>query len=597
MTTPPPTNPGKGRMPQRFPLTYSLPIVSVLLLQSCGDSTSPDVDELAMEISPAIIEMAASRDTTLELRNTGSGPIGPIELLDDAIRNSGGNVVEGPQLALSPRVIPTLNPGDVRVVSLSLTVPDDLPDDTYSFSIEARVTGVTSATISATVDVNFTVQDTLAVGVVTVNLTSAPPGTVRQGDPVRLTADARDGAGNVVSQAEIRWQVSPADVGFISPDGDFVGYAPGAALVIASAGSAADSVQVTVTARDRTGTFTIVGSGAVTERFTSDLWVHGTAAYTGTWGQRAFVGDRLNVWDVSDPSTPVITTSIAVDARTVNDVKISADGTFGVITHEGSNDLLNGITLMDLTDPLTPVIISRTTESLEAGVHNAWIDGDYVYLVVNGVSPSSGLRILDISDLSNPQTVASFYAGSSSLHDVYVRDGLAFLSHWNAGLVILDVGNGMAAGSPTSPVEVSRVATQGGQTHNAWYWPEGGYVFVGEEDFGTPGIMHVVDVTDLLNPQEVATFRVAGTTPHNFWMDEARSVLYLSWYTNGLQALDVSGQLLGELDRQGRHIAQFDYVNVAGGLSNSQNWAVQLHNGLLYLSDLAAGLWVLRPEF
>ena len=584
-------------MPQRFPLTHTLPIVSVLLLQSCGNSTGPGVPELGLEISPAIIEMAASRDTTLELRNTGSGAIGPIELAGDAIRNSGDNVVPGPQLALSPRVIPTLNPGEVRVVSFSLTVPDDFPDDTYSFSIEALVTGVTGTVISATTDVNFTVQDTLAVDVVAVNLTSAPPGTVRQGDAVRLTAEARDGSGNVVTQADIRWQVSPTNGGFVSSDGDFVGYTSGTALVIASAGSAADSVQVTVTARDRTGTFTIVGSGPVNERFTSDLWVHGTTAYTGTWGQRAFAGNRLNTWDVSDPSTPVLITSSEVDARTVNDVKISADGTFGVITHEGSNDLLNGITLMDLSDPLTPVRISRTTESLETGVHNAWIDGNYVYLAVNGVSPSSGLRILDVSDLSNPQTVASYYAGGSSLHDVYVRDGLAFLSHWNAGLIILDVGNGMAGGSPTNPVEVSRVATQGGQTHNAWYWPEGGYVFVGEEDFSTPGIMHVVDVSDLGNPKEVATFRVPGTTPHNFWMDEARSILYLAWYSNGLQALDVSGQLLGELDRQGRHIAQFDYLNVAGGLSNAQNWAVQLHNGLLYLSDLTAGLWVLRPEF
>ena len=584
-------------MPQRFPLTHTLPIVSVLLLQSCGNSTGPGVPELGLEISPAIIEMAASRDTTLELRNTGSGAIGPIELAGDAIRNSGDNVVPGPQLALSPRVIPALNPGEVRVVSFSLTVPDDFPDDTYSFSIEALVTGVTGTVISATTDVNFTVQDTLAVDVVAVNLTSAPPGTVRQGDAVRLTAEARDGSGNVVTQADIRWQVSPTNGGFVSSDGDFVGYTSGTALVIASAGSAADSVQVTVTARDRTGTFTIVGSGPVNERFTSDLWVHGTTAYTGTWGQRAFAGNRLNTWDVSDPSTPVLITSSEVDARTVNDVKISADGTFGVITHEGSNDLLNGITLMDLSDPLTPVRISRTTESLETGVHNAWIDGNYVYLAVNGVSPSSGLRILDISDLSNPQTVASYYAGGSSLHDVYVRDGLAFLSHWNAGLIILDVGNGMAGGSPTNPVEVSRVATQGGQTHNAWYWPEGGYVFVGEEDFSTPGIMHVVDVSDLRNPKEVATFRVPGTTPHNFWMDEARSILYLAWYSNGLQALDVSGQLLGELDRQGRHIAQFDYLNVAGGLSNAQNWAVQLHNGLLYLSDLTAGLWVLRPEF
>ena len=62
----------------------------------------------------------------------------------------------------------------------------------------------------------------------------------------------------------------------------------------------------------------------------------------------------------------------------------------------------------------------------------------------------------------------------------------AFLSHWDAGLIILDVGNGIAGGSPASPVEVSRIKTVGGQTHNAWYWPAAGYVFVGEENFGRP---------------------------------------------------------------------------------------------------------------
>ena len=350
------------------------------------------------------------------------------------------------------------------------------------------------------------------------------------------------------------------------------------------------------------GSFSIVGHGEVLDRFTSDLWVHGNAAYTGTWGSRgstgtALVGNVLNTWDISDPANPQLTSSLTIDAQTINDVKISSDGTLGLITHEGSSDGLNGITLLDLTDPLQPTVISRTTTSLEPGVHNAWIEGDYAYIVVDGSSASSGLRVLDISDPANPQVAASFYGGSSNLHDVYVRDGFAFLSHWNAGLIILDVGNGVAGGSPTNPVEVGRVQTEGGQTHNAWYWPAGRYVFVGEEDFGTPGSMHVVDVSDMTNPVEVATFAVPGTTPHNFWMDEARGILYLAWYANGIRALDVRGELLGALDEQDREIASLLYAQSSGAGFPEQTWAPQLHNGLLYLSDLQTGLWVLQPDF
>ncbi len=108
-----------------------------------------------------------------------------------------------------------------------------------------------------------------------------------------------------------------------------------------------------------TGSFSIVGRGAVLDRFSSDLWVHGSAAYTGTWELRglagnALFGNVLNVWDISDPAIPQLTNSLTIDARTINDVKISSDGTLGLITHEGSNDGLNGVTLIDLTNPLQP---------------------------------------------------------------------------------------------------------------------------------------------------------------------------------------------------------------------------------------------------
>ena len=86
---------------------------------------------------------------------------------------------------------------------------------------------------------------------------------------------------------------------------------------------------------------------------------------------------------------------------------------------------------------------------------------------VGGAREGGRLTIIDISNPGDPQVVADFYAGSSGAHDVYVRDGLAFVSHWDAGLVILDVGNGIAGGTPTNPVEVSRLQTVWGHTHSA----------------------------------------------------------------------------------------------------------------------------------
>jgi hypothetical protein len=429
----------------------------------------------------------------------------------------------------------------------------------------------------------------LAPGEKPVNIIGAPS-ELRQGDVAVLEANRTD------PDTTITWSVAPAGAGHITADGRFVGYQPGTVRVIAADATAADTAVITITARGVSGSFSVVGRGAVTDRFTSDLWVHGDHAWTGTWSTRngTLWGDRLYAWNIADPANPVRTDSVIVDARTVNDVKINGDGTLAVLTHEGSDDMLNGITLLDLSDPAHPAVITRFTDpAIRAGVHNVWIDGDFVYAV------SGGLHIIDISDPSAPALVTSFHAGSSFVHDVYVRDGLAFVSHWNVGLVILDVGNGMSGGSPQQPVEVSRLFLDG-ETHNAWYWPARGYVFVGEEDGQEPhGIMHVVDASDLAAPHRVATYRVAGSEPHNFWLDEDRAIIYAAWYSEGLRAVDVSGELLGELERQGREIAHCRYGASTGcqAPSGTRTWAPQLHDGLVWVSDMNQGLVALRPSF
>jgi len=183
------------------------------------------------------------------------------------------------------------------------------------------------------------------------------------------------------------------------------------------------------------------------------------------------------------------------------------------------------------------------------------------------------------------------------LHDQFVRAGLAFLCAWNTGLEIYDVGDGRAGGTPANPVRLGGVVTNGGEVHNAWwYWAPNGdkrYVFVGQEGPGaigssSSGDIHVLDVTNMASPVEVAFFRLAGAGVHNFWVDEVNQILYAAYYNGGVVALNIAGTLSGDL-------ASRVIANVRpGGAGNTYVWGVQLYNGSLYATDMISGFYQLN---
>ena len=162
---------------------------------------------------------------------------------------------------------------------------------------------------------------------------------------------------------------------------------------------------------------------------------------------------------------------------------------------------------------------------------------------------------------ADPELAAAFSVPATyGLHDTYVRDGIAFLSAWNAGVIILDVGNGVVGGAPTAPVEITRFpldiaghAVQG-HAHNSWWFHnpvtgEARYLFVGQEGPGalgaqSSGDIYVYDVSTLASPQLVSSYTLAGAGTHNFWVDEQSQVLFAAYYNGGVVALDVSGTLL-----------------------------------------------------
>ena len=185
------------------------------------------------------------------------------------------------------------------------------------------------------------------------------------------------------------------------------------------------------------------------------------------------------------------------------------------------------------------------------------------------------------------------------IHDQYIRDGLDIICAWNTGILIYDVGNGIVGGSPANPKLVGSTTTAGGEAHNTWWFHnpntnEKKYLFVGQEGPGSIGSssvgdIHVLDVSDLTKPAEVATFHRNGSGTHNFWMDEPNQVLYAAYYNGGVVAIDVSGTLSGDISSR-----MIDTLTFGAG--NTYTWGVQLYQGSLYAIDMLSGLWQLRDS-
>lgn len=446
------------------------------------------------------------------------------------------------------------------------------------------------------------------------NLSVTPRETdLRAGDVVHLSATALDAEGSAVGDAEVEWSVSeasgdPSASAVIESDGTFVANAAGLYLVTATFGALADVVEVRARSRSPRESVRAVanrtvpaGAGA-----TTDLWVFEGVngrdyAYTGT-----MAAATMYLWDVTNAADPVLTDSLKLDGRRVNDVKINGTATVAVVTSEGASNRRNGITLFDILDPAHPTAITHFTENLTGGVHNVWIEGDLVYAVHNG---TRDLHIVDISDPFLPRHVGRWGVESEgrSLHDVMVQDGLAYLSYWNDGLVILDVGVGIRGGTPTEPRFVSQHAysyalgTESyGNTHHAIRYRN--WVFVADEIFGCAecvngprGYVHVIDVTDIEHPHEIAYYRVPEAGAHNMWVEKDR--LYVAYYQAGVRVVDITGELRGDLYRQGREIGWFMTESPVSDPPNAtMSWGPQPYKGSLFVSDLNSGLWILELE-
>lgn len=442
---------------------------------------------------------------------------------------------------------------------------------------------------------------------------------VRTGDVITLNASAKGNNGNTVDvPITYSFVAQPEDnlgqgaEGQINQDGKFVANVPGVFTLSARSGNAIADQVVRVTERNVAQDIEVVGHGEVFDVHTSDLWVWEGVdgrdyAITGTWGAS---GDTY-FWDVTDPANITPIDTVRVDARTVNDVKISEDGTIGVITREGASDRKNGMVVLDVSNPRDVKILSEYNEGLTGGVHNAFIYEDHVYAVNNG----RRYDIINIEDPANPVTVGRFELETPghSIHDVWIEDGIAYSSNWRDGVVAVDIGSrdselADAGGSPENPVMLGSYSYPSGRNHAAFPFKSQStgdfYVIAGDESFpyGLPtrnnpvaaaGWIHFVKFDGWDQPKEVARYQVPEAGTHNFWV--VGDVLYVAYYNGGLRIVDISGELMGNLYDQGREIAKFEPTHADAIVPNAPfTWGPQPYKGHIFISDWNSGLWSIK---
>jgi hypothetical protein len=313
--------------------------------------------------------------------------------------------------------------------------------------------------------------------------------------------------------------------------------------------------------------------------------------------------------------------------------------------------IFRGLALYDVTDAAHPVQVgsldigccTRGVHELDiqdrADLHSTFIYGSVPNSEFPDPNTTSGVRdakkhgdarLFDVTNPAHPVEVSSWGIKKDLGMDPTVGQGcfarsfghgmtpsadgkLVFVSYWDAGYIALDVTN------PARPVfkgKTTYAADEDGDGHSASYDNARKLLFTADEDFCKtgPGIvkgwgyLRVFDYSNLAHPVQVGAFHTADSfgpadagagdfVIHNPLF--SGHFVYASWYSDGVRVIDVSDPT------NPREVAFF--IPPAGQQpikppsravlpNTAQDWGVAIDEatGLIYISDMNSGLWILK---
>jgi hypothetical protein len=222
-------------------------------------------------------------------------------------------------------------------------------------------------------------------------------------------------------------------------------------------------------------------------------------------------------------------------------------------------DTLDGVEVIDISDPTTPRFISSTSTGGYAWDLQIYMNQLFV------VDFNEGLKIFDISDYGNLMEIGS-YSGSS-FSNLYITDnGLAYITAYREGLKIIDISD------PTKPFLVGTYDILKAPTEVV---VRDNIAYISDWDNGFLSL----DVSDPENPVELAHFDDGGICVA---LHLENNLAYISEWYNGLEIVDISNpEMLEEI---------FQYNQT------KETKMVHVDEDLIYIADGDNGLVILQSN-
>lgn len=262
-------------------------------------------------------------------------------------------------------------------------------------------------------------------------------------------------------------------------------------------------------------------------------------------------------------------------------------GDYAYVTNESSG----GLAIYDLStlpDSVGGVTYFTGVNYSINTAHNIYIDENGVAYLFgsNNSTGSFGTVMLDVA--TNPgQPIELGYFDSLYLHDGYARGDTLYGSAVYAGqLLVIDVSDKL------NPRIIGSASTPNNFTHNSWPSDDGKTIFTTDEVAdGFIGAYDVSNPSAIFQTDRIRTRASRGVIPHNAHV--LNDFVITSYYTWGVSIVD--GNKPDNLVEVGYYDTSPAYT---GGTFNG-NWGAYPYfpSGLLILSDIEEGLYVMRPSY
>lgn len=312
-----------------------------------------------------------------------------------------------------------------------------------------------------------------------------------------------------------------------------------------------------------------------------------------------------------------------------------------------------GVQLFDVTVPSQPREIGRlNTGCCARGLHETDIahrtdlQRTFMYASVpasgypdpstaSGVQDELGrgdFRLIDVTDPTRPVEVSNWGVVANPVPGLPApalgcdpdpnyghsatpsEDGkLAFVAYWDSGFIALDVTN------PANPVYKGRTvypSNADGDGHSSSYDQDRKLLFTADEDFckssnGTEkgfGYLRIYDAANLAAPTQIGSYKTPNATgtqdvaagDYTIHLTElVGNTLYASWYSDGVRVVDVSNparprEVANFVPPAGQNTVKPAQRSVLTNTTQVWGVAVDEATGLVYLSDMNTGLWVVK---